>query len=166
MIKYVQTEVVFSEIPDEITLAINISNCPHRCPGCHSAYLQQNVGEALTLDVLENLIKENNGITCVAFMGDGGDFNEIFLLGVFVKNEGLKVALYTGAEDVPTRFWEEFDYIKVGPYIEKLGPLNKETTNQRLYKHHGEDVRTFETVNGVLRSHWADITYKFWKKDM
>ena len=42
-----------------------------------------------------------------------------------------------------------FDYIKIGPYIEKLGPLNKETTNQRLYK---------RTDSG-----WEDITKMFWK---
>ena len=29
MLKYVDSKVVFAEIPDEITLAINISNCPY-----------------------------------------------------------------------------------------------------------------------------------------
>lgn len=150
MVKYTDTEVVFSEIPDEITLAINISNCPHHCPGCHSDYLQKNVGEELTFDALEKLIKKNSGITCVAFMGDGNDFDNIFLLGVFVQNEGLKAAIYTGAKDVPLKFWEEFDFIKVGPYIEKQGPLNLPTTNQRLY--------------GKFEGKWLDITSKFWKK--
>ena len=39
MLKYVNTDIVFQEIPDEVTLAVNISNCPCRCPGCHSQYL-------------------------------------------------------------------------------------------------------------------------------
>ena len=46
---------------------------------------------------------------------------------------------------------ENFDYIKLGPYVDRLGPLNRETTNQRLYK--------------VLRNgEMKDITRKFWKK--
>ena len=58
MIKYVpeDTSVVFAEIPDEITLAINISNCPGSCPGCHSPYLQQDTGEELTAEKLSALI--------------------------------------------------------------------------------------------------------------
>ena len=48
MIKYVNTEVVFQEIPDETTLAINISGCPCHCPGCHSSYLWEDVGTPLT----------------------------------------------------------------------------------------------------------------------
>ena len=47
MIKYVpeDTSVVFLEIPDEICCAINISNCPHRCDGCHSQYLRKDIGD-------------------------------------------------------------------------------------------------------------------------
>ena len=45
--------------------------------------------------------------------------------------------------------YKEFDYVKVGPYIEECGPLNKRTTNQRLYKC---------DKNGNKE----DITYRFW----
>ena len=37
--KYTDTQVTFSEFPDEIALCINISNCPWHCPGCHSPEL-------------------------------------------------------------------------------------------------------------------------------
>lgn len=37
--KYSDAQVVFAEVPDEITLAISISGCPNRCPGCHSQHL-------------------------------------------------------------------------------------------------------------------------------
>ena len=74
MLKYVNSEVTFSEVPDEITLCINISNCPCHCKGCHSAYLAEDVGKPLVGMVLrEDLINKNKGITCVAFMG--GDSN-------------------------------------------------------------------------------------------
>ena len=47
--KYYNYDVVFQEIPDETTLAINISNCPCRCPGCHSKFLWEDVGVELTV---------------------------------------------------------------------------------------------------------------------
>jgi anaerobic ribonucleoside-triphosphate reductase activating protein len=69
MLKYVNYDIVFQEIPNETTLAINISNCPCHCKGCHSSYLAEDIGEPLTERVLEKLIRENKGITCISFMG-------------------------------------------------------------------------------------------------
>ena len=70
MLKFVNTGVVFQEIPDEVTLAINISNCPCHCPGCHSKYLWQDIGEPLTPFAIDRFIKEFGGdITCICFMG-------------------------------------------------------------------------------------------------
>ena len=31
--KYLNHDVVFREFPDEVTLAINLTGCPNRCPG-------------------------------------------------------------------------------------------------------------------------------------
>ena len=42
MIKYYNAMVVFEEIPNEITLAINITNCPCHCKGCHSQFLWED----------------------------------------------------------------------------------------------------------------------------
>ena len=67
--RYLNYQVVFKEVPDEVTLSINITNCPYRCPGCHSPYLQEDVGEELTFETLSYLIEKNKGITCVCFMG-------------------------------------------------------------------------------------------------
>ena len=39
MLKYLDTMVTFSEIPDEVTLCINLTNCPYHCPDCHSKEL-------------------------------------------------------------------------------------------------------------------------------
>ena len=36
MLRYTNTDIVFQELPDEVTLAVNLSGCPCRCPGCHS----------------------------------------------------------------------------------------------------------------------------------
>ena len=40
--KYINTMVTFEEIPDMITLCINIAECPHHCSGCHSPFLWDN----------------------------------------------------------------------------------------------------------------------------
>lgn len=165
MIKYTDTQIVFEEIPNEVTLAINISNCQHHCKGCHSPYLRENIGTELTEEELERLINDNMGITCVAFMGEGNDIDTLASLGLMVKCEfDLKIAIYSGSEDLPERFWWDFDYIKLGPYDEELGPINKPTTNQRLYEHYKGAIENCAVVKGVRRSHWLDITKSFWKE--
>lgn len=73
MLKYTNTQVVFREIPDEITLAINISGCPNHCEGCHSSYLAHDIGTELSFNELLRLISINPGITCIAFMGGDQD---------------------------------------------------------------------------------------------
>ena len=161
MIKYTETQVTFSEIPDEISLCINISNCPHRCKNCHSPHLQEDIGEELTFEVLDKLINKNKGITCVCFMGDAGSPFRIADFAKYAKlGYGLKTALYTGLDysligiiDLGNRpHVEWFDYIKTGHYDENRGPLTSKTTNQRMYKKISDKPIKFE-----------DITYKFQK---
>lgn len=178
MIKYTNTQIVLSEIPDEITLAINISGCPNNCIGCHSSYLLQDIGEELNNLILMDLISASEGITCVAFMGGDRSPEDISSLAYFIKsyyNNTIKVAWYSGktstkwfseyakkSEILPNEPWVPvdnrwFDYIKLGPYIEEFGPLNKKTTNQRMYKNTGLSSSTHRLIG------WEDITYKFWK---
>lgn len=73
MLKYVDTRVCFAEVPDEITLCINLSNCPCHCKGCHSPYLAEDVGEILTNCRIQKLLKENEGVTAICFMGGDND---------------------------------------------------------------------------------------------
>ena len=56
MLKYANADVVFQEFPDEVTLAINLTGCPNGCPGCHSAYLQRDAGQPLTLEAVRSLL--------------------------------------------------------------------------------------------------------------
>lgn len=138
MLKYVSkdTSVCFSEIPDEISLCINMSLCPHRCPGCHSQYLQTDCGEELTIEVVKDLINKNDGITCILFLGGDADKVSLINLAKYIKSNysNLLVGWYSGDSELDLNYYGEFfDYIKVGPYIKELGPLNSPTTNQRLY---------------------------------
>lgn len=135
--KFVDTKVVFREVPDEITLAINISNCPVGCPGCHSKYLAQDIGEILSEESLHQLISDNPGITCVSFMGGDSDPEGVHKLAKWVKNNylGLKICWYSGRELENDRdFLYPLDFIKVGPFVEEFGGLDSPDTNQRFYR--------------------------------
>ena len=155
MMKYVNESIVFQEIPDETTLAINISNCPCRCPGCHSKFLWGDTGDELTHQQLTKMIEKYEGaLTCVSFMGGDASINDLNDLALYLKNihPELKVAWYSGKTVISPNLEQNlFDYIKIGPYIAHLGPLNSPTTNQRLYKKTAENT-------------WEDITYRFWKR--
>lgn len=138
MLKYVDYDIVFQEIPDEVTLAVNLSNCPYRCKGCHSPHLQQDIGKELDESALAGLLQSyERAITCICFMGGDTDTGELYRLADFVrKSRGgkVKTAWYSGNDRLPANSKDHFDFVKTGPYIEMLGGLNKRTTNQRLYR--------------------------------
>ena len=64
-LKYLNTQIVFQEIPDEISLAINITQCPNNCKGCHSEYLKEDIGTELTKTELAKLIEQNERMSCI-----------------------------------------------------------------------------------------------------
>ena len=151
--KYTDTAIVFSEFPNEISLAINISNCPCHCVGCHSAYLANDIGNELNKDVLKELIFKNEGITCIGFMGGDASPSIVNELAEFVKDEfpKLKTGWYSGRDYLSDKIdIDNFNFIKLGPFIPEHGPLNDKNTNQRFYK----------VINGNL----IDSTDLFWKK--
>ena len=156
--KYYNYDVVFQEIPDETTLAINISNCPCRCPGCHSKFLWEDVGVELAVKEYERILSSLVAdITCVCFMG--GDANPAYINHLatytYEKYPFLKIGWYTGKEKISEDInLKCFDYIKVGSYIKRLGGLKSTVTNQRIYK-----VLHPTTNTTKLK----DITEMFWK---
>lgn len=161
MLKYTDTEVTFAEVPDEISLCINLSNCPCHCKDCHSAYLADDIGTPLDESELQALIESNKGITCVTFMGGDAEPNEVRHMAMFIKDiyPRLKVAWYSGRESLPSFIrlnLHDFDFIKLGPYIEECGPLNNRDTNQKFYK-----VFHFSTGRCEL----INITHKFWREN-
>lgn len=156
MLKYVDSKVVFAEIPDEITLAINISNCPCHCINCHSSYLAEDIGEPLDLQHLTNLIDNNRGITCVCIMGGDANPSEVDDIAQDIKEyyPELKVAWYSGRQELSKEIeLENFNYIKLGPYIKDKGPLNCRTTNQVMLE--------IDVIQGKVFK--KDITAKFWR---
>lgn len=156
MLKYANYDIVFQEFPDEVTLAVNITGCPNGCPGCHSAYLQRDCGEPLTLQRLEGMLRPyDGGVTCIGLMGGDAHPDEVMALAGQIKQHyggRIKVGWYSGRQNPPAGFRAEaFDYVKFGPYVAQYGPLKSPTTNQRLYR--------------IDRgAQMVDITARFWQR--
>ena len=152
-------QITTQDVPDELTLAISMSGCPLHCKGCHSSFTwDEKFGEPFTDEKLESLIKRNKYISCVLFYGGEWQLERLLELIDIVKQHNLKVCLYTGlmleeVKQTKAKLLEVLDYIKVGRWIEKLGGLNKKTTNQRLYK---IDIKN-------NKSELTDINNKFYQ---
>lgn len=145
MLRYQDAIVKSQEIPNEVSLVIYISGCPFRCKGCKTPKLQENQGEELTKEVV-NMFLDSLGddITCIIFMGGDIAPDEVNELAGHVRKyyPYLKIGWYSGDKTV-TVFteYQNFDYLKFGPYIKKLGDLKSLKTNQRLYRVEGEYLR-------------------------
>lgn len=159
MIKYLNHDIVFQEYPDEVTLAVNLTLCPHRCPGCHSVFLREDVGEELDEERLFALIDSYlPGITCVGLQGGDNDPERVVELLAHVRSHyggKVRTGWYSGNVDLPAAddLHRAIDYIKTGPYIAEQGPLSSPTTNQRFYK---------VKADGTLE----DLTHRFAKKKL
>ena len=152
-LKYLSYSIVMQEVPNEISLAINISGCPYKCEGCHSKELWEYEGSYL-LDDLPILLDKYDGlISCVCFMG--GDQNPIELIQCLniTHQFNLKTCLYTGRDSIQSLsangITSYLDYVKVGRYIKEVGGLNNHKTNQKFFKR----------VDGTLQNY----THLFWK---
>lgn len=158
MLKYKWVNVVFAEIPEEITLAISITGCQIHCKGCHSRELWEDTGTPLTTQELDRLLDENKGVTCLLLLGGEHDID--YLTHLFQHIYGrIKTAWYCGLDMLPKdkkNIIQYLDYLKLGHYDPELGGLASSTTNQRLYsiEHRGD------------RNYWVnDITKKLQRKN-
>lgn len=138
MLKCYSYDIVCQEIPDEITLAVNISCCPNRCPGCHSPWLWSDEGEDMTEEMLSALIdRYSSAITCFCFMGGDAEPFEVERLSRWIRQRygHLRTAWYSGREAIPVGFdLSVMDFVKTGPYIAERGGLKSPDTNQALYR--------------------------------
>ena len=91
----------------------------------------------------------------------------------------IRTGWYSGRPALPPEFDPlAFDYVKLGPYREKLGGLNCRTTNQRLYRivrtgSHSDGYGSPDdrSPNGGTAARPAeslfrmtDITSRFWRR--
>ena len=155
MLKYwnQDTTVTFSEFPDEVTLCVNISNCPGMCENCSEAYLQGDIGEYLTNDAIDTLIKNNQGITVFGLMGGDSKHEDVKRIADYIhaKHPNIKVGMYSGWEYINLELANVLDYYKIGRWITpkgdskewfktNCGPLVFPWSNQLLFKKVGNKL--------------------------
>lgn len=87
-------------------------------------------------------------------MGGDAEPFEVEKLADFLHRQSIapvKVGWYSGKNELPVGLVKQnFEYIKLGPFIERLGGLKSSDTNQHLYK--------------MTEDRAEDITYRFWRK--
>ena len=135
-LKYSDYTIVFQEVPNETTLAINITECPHHCVGCHSQHLSKSYGNYLEDDIDKIISKYCGLISCVCLMGGDQKISSLNRILKKIKNNyKLKTCVYSGSDDIKvfdkSKKW--LDYLKIGHYEEKLGGLGSPSTNQKFY---------------------------------
>lgn len=137
-------QVVFQEVPDEVSLAFTITGCPLRCEGCHSQDTwNRHLGEPLNLQSFKSyLTRYQLMISCVLFFGGEWCSEQLIEKLICARHLGLKTCLYTGLEKVPQRITQHLDYLKLGAWRSSRGGLNDINTNQRFY-----NVNTGECLN-------------------
>jgi anaerobic ribonucleoside-triphosphate reductase activating protein len=117
--------------------------------------LWDDIGLPLDANAIDDfVIQYGTDITCISFMGGDADPVGINQLAQYIHeyHPQFHVAWYSGRTVIsPLVNKDDFDYIKIGPYIQHLGPLKSATTNQRLYR---------RNLDGRLE----DITYRFWRQ--
>ncbi|NLJ51009.1 MAG: anaerobic ribonucleoside-triphosphate reductase activating protein [Alcaligenaceae bacterium] len=148
-LRYLHEEVVWIEVPGEVSLAYQFTGCPLRCKGCHSADTWKlGTGKQLSPDYFrQRLVQYQNLITCVLFMGGEWQSEQLLPYLRLAQEANLKTCLYTGLEkeEVPTELLPYLDYLKVGPWIAELGGLDNPNTNQRFI-----DQRTGAVLNHLF----------------
>ena len=151
-LKFTVEQIVWQEVPGEVSLAFLFSGCPLRCKGCHSADTwKEDIGTELTEDFLKGRLKRYHGlISCVLFMGGEWQPKALQKMLAIVAQEGLKACLYTGLEReeleaVSDGILPYLTYLKTGRWQMELGGLDSPATNQKFI-----DLRTGEVLNRLF----------------
>lgn len=118
-------------------MIVYMCGCTHNCKGCHNPDLQ-NPKHGFDISILELLDSYLKMELCNCIVFSGGDplyqYNELLL---FCKelSKSIDICIYTGEtfENVPVELFKYIKLLKTEPYIESLGPVTANTTNQQFY---------------------------------
>lgn len=165
MLKYWKpdTSITFAEFPDEICLAVNISNCPGMCEECSEEYLQGDIGDYLTNEEIDTLIKEHSDITVFGLMGGDSEHKDVVRIANYIheKYPNIKVGMYSGREFLNMELLNCLDLYKIGRWIPPKGPVedwHKYNWGPLVFPYSNQLL--FEKIGGM----WFNITYKFRKE--
>lgn len=127
-------DVVFQEVPGEISVCLSVAGCPLACPGCHSPELWTvRKGTELTQELYDGILKKyRNLATCVLFLGGEWEHDRLVSYLDAAISEGYKTCLYTGLDTVSDQLLARLTYLKTGPWVAALGGLESPGTNQKF----------------------------------
>lgn len=173
MLKFYDYAVTFAEFPDEISLSINISNCPGNCGhvdengkfilDCSEPWLLGDVGEELTESKIDELIAIHPDCTVFGLMGGDSDHNDVVRISNYIhtKYPNMKVGMYSGREFMNMKLLECLDLYKIGRWIMPEGPVEDwHKTNCGVLQFPWSNQLLFEKVGNL----WYNVTYKFRKE--
>lgn len=132
MLKFTDEQIVFQEVPGEVSLAFTIAGCPLGCKGCHSSYSwHSEQGTVLSSHYLQQRLQTYQGlISCVLFLGGEWQPQTLLPLLTLVRTNGLHSCLYTGLDDVSLDLKQQLTYLKTGRWLAERGGLDNPNTNQ------------------------------------
>ncbi|MFP5519774.1 MAG: anaerobic ribonucleoside-triphosphate reductase activating protein [Bdellovibrionia bacterium] len=144
---FYKTDILFQEVPGEISLSFYITGCPLKCKGCHSPELwtEKNTPPLHLNFFINKLEQYKNLATCVLFLGGEWHPEQLVTFLTLAVEHGYKTALYTGLDEIGPNITEKLNYLKTGPWKQELGGLNSRTTNQ-IFK----DVKTNKILNELF----------------
>lgn len=140
--------IVFQEVPNEISISFSIAGCKVGCVGCHSAELWYiKGGYTVTEQLYRDTLTRYQGLaTNVLFLGGEWEKDTLIKYLEIARNEyGMKTCLYTGECDVSVDIKENLTYLKTGKWLASLGGLESKTTNQRFV-----EVETNKNLNELF----------------
>jgi anaerobic ribonucleoside-triphosphate reductase activating protein len=149
-LRFAAEQIVWQEVPGEVSLAFTVSGCPLRCRGCHSSAARNpKAGLWLSEDYFCARLNQYRGlISCVLFLGGEWQPDALIKLLVMARAQNLRTCLYTGFEAVDPRLLQHLTYLKTGPWIAELGGLDSPITNQRFV-----NLVTNENLNHKFLKH-------------
>jgi len=150
--RYSKKQILFQEVPNEISLGFFITWCPWNCKGCHSVEFKNKLlWKELTEQILYRELEKNEKyISTVLFFWWEWYIKELSTLLHIIETFWLKTALYSWLDNIDLidrSIFSQLDYLKIGPYKKELWWLGSPITNQRFY-----DLKN-----------WKDLTYLFHK---
>jgi len=147
MLKFTDEQIVFQEVPGEVSLAFTVAGCPLGCKGCHSSYSwHSDQGTALTPLYLQHCLERYKGlISCVLFLGGEWQPDALIALLKLSRSANLNTCLYTGLDDVSPQLKQQLTYLKTGRWLAERGGLNSPNTNQVF-----TDLRTGQRLNHLF----------------
>lgn len=142
--KVLSEQIVFQEVPNEISLSFLIAWCPLKCEGCHSKeWNNWNQWFFLTEEEFNWKIEKYKWmITCVLFLWWEWHNEELIKYLKIARWNWLKTCLYTWLLNVKKDLKEHLSYLKTWPWIKSLWWLDSKNTNQKLI-----NVNNWENLN-------------------